>query len=181
MCIHIHSNLCNSNSKLCVCVCVLPIRTPLLEKGKGCSCLKHAHTALRTHETEIDRGFIWVWILKADRTVCSLCVCDAVSMRAYSGRALLMMLWTCLYTSSLDRQLHWVWLATLMVTGLVPWVIGTVISNSCKKTEREKSQRETRWINANNSEAHCEDWPCSFCVFVKVSSIRANCCSGSYK
>lgn len=56
-------------------------------------------------------------------------------VNTYSGKALRIIECRCLYTSSFDRQLQEVWLAKLMVTGLVPCLRGTVISNSCRKKE----------------------------------------------
>lgn len=53
-----------------------------------------------------------------------------------------------------------------MVTGLVPWVIGTVISKSCRKGKRQKSQRETRC--KKHREGYREEWVCTFCVFVQA-------------
>jgi len=57
----------------------------------------------------------------------------------YSASALRMIECRCRYTSSFDKQLQEVWLAKLMVTGLVPCLIGTVISNNCRVKIEERS------------------------------------------
>lgn len=65
----------------------------------------------------------------------------------HSGRARRMMECFCLYTSSLDKQLHEVWLAKLMVTGLGGCFTGTVISNSCRNDKNNRTIKKTDTVS----------------------------------
>ncbi len=61
------------------------------------------------------------------------------SVNTYSGKALRIIECCCRYKSCFDKQLQEVWLAKLMVTGLAPYFIGTVISNNCRMKMEERS------------------------------------------